>query len=61
QVVVSDAAHAMEHSLEVQLPFLQSVLDDFTLVPLAVGRALAAQVAEVLERLWGGDETLIVI
>jgi AmmeMemoRadiSam system protein B len=61
QVVVSDAAHALEHSLEVQLPFLQTVLDEFTLLPLAVGRASAAEVAEVLECLWGGDETLIVI
>lgn len=61
QVVVSDAAHALEHSLEVQLPFLQTVLGDFSLVPLAVGRATAAEVAQVLERLWGGDETLIVI
>ena len=61
QVIVSDAAHALEHSLEVQLPFLQTVLAEFTLVPLAVGRASAAQVAEVLECLWGGDETLIVI
>ena len=61
QVVVSDAAHALEHSLEVQLPFLQTVLDEFTLVPLAVGRASPAEVAEVLECLWGGDETLIVI
>lgn len=61
QVVVSDAAHAQEHSLEVQLPFLQTVLDDFSLLPLAVGHASASEVAEVLERLWGGDETLIVI
>ena len=61
QVVVSDAVHADEHALEVQLPFLQRVLGEFTLVPLAVGRATAAEVAEVLERLWGGDETLIVI
>lgn len=61
QVIVSDAAHALEHSLEVQLPFLQTVLAEFKLVPLAVGRASAAQVAEVLECLWGGDETLIVI
>ena len=61
QVVVSDAAHAPEHSLEVHLPFLQAVLGDFTLVPLAVGHADAAAVAEVLERLWGGSETLIVI
>ena len=61
QVVVSSAAHAQEHSLEVQLPFLQAVLDDFKLVPLAVGDATPAQVAEVLEALWGGAETLIVI
>jgi AmmeMemoRadiSam system protein B len=61
QVVVSRAAHATEHSLEVQLPFLQSVLEDFKLLPLAVGDATSAQVAEVLEALWGGPETLIVI
>lgn len=61
QVVVSSAAHAWEHSLEVQLPFLQTVLDDFTLVPLAVGDASAEEVAQVLEALWGGPETLIVI
>ncbi len=61
QIVQSDAAHAQEHSLEVQLPFLQSVLGRFELVPLAVGEAAVAEVAEVLERLWGGDETLIVI
>ncbi len=61
QVVTSAPAHAMEHSLEVQLPFLQRVLGDFSLVPLAVGDATSAQVAEVLERLWGGPETLIVI
>lgn len=61
QVVVSQAAHAWEHSLEVQLPFLQSVLDDFKLVPLAVGDATPQDVAEVLERLWGGPETLILI
>jgi AmmeMemoRadiSam system protein B len=61
QVIVSPAAHALEHSLEVQLPFLQSVLDDFTLVPLAVGDASPAEVAEVLEVLWGGPETLMVI
>jgi len=61
QVVEYDPAHAWEHSLEVQLPFLQSVLDDFKLVPLAVGDATPQEVAEVLERLWGGPETLIVI
>lgn len=61
QVVVSRAAHEQEHSLEVQLPFLQSVLDNFKLVPLAVGDATPAEVAQVLEALWGGQETLIVI
>jgi AmmeMemoRadiSam system protein B len=59
--VVSPAAHALEHSLEVQLPFLQTVLDDFKLVPLAVGDATPAEVAEVLDILWGGSETIIVV
>lgn len=61
QVVVSHAAHAMEHSLEVQLPFLQSVLDDFRILPLAVGDASASEVAQVLDTVWGGPETLIVV
>jgi len=61
QVVVSPAAHAKEHALEVQLPFLQAVLDDFTVLPLAVGDATPTEVAQVLEALWGGPETLVVI
>src|SRR5262249_51893268 len=61
QVVTSDAAHAMEHSLEVQLPFLQKTLGAFKLVPFAVGTATIAEVAQVIERLWGGPETLLVI
>jgi hypothetical protein len=61
QVVASDLVHAEEHALEVQLPFLQRVLGEFTLVPLAVGHVDPLEVAEVLERLWGGDETVIVI
>jgi AmmeMemoRadiSam system protein B/AmmeMemoRadiSam system protein A len=61
QVGVMDAAHAQEHSLEVHLPFLQAVLDRFELVPLVVGEAGPDEVAEVLELLWGGEETLIVI
>jgi hypothetical protein len=61
QVVASDRAHALEHSLEVQLPFLQKQLGDFALVPFAVGDATVQEVAAVIERLWGGPETLIVI
>lgn len=61
QIVFSDHAHAQEHSLEVHLPFLQRLLDDFTLVPLAVGHAMPQAVAEVLNLLWGGPETLIVV
>lgn len=61
QVTTSAAAHVSEHSLEVQLPFLQQVLGDFRLVPLAVGEATPEEVAEVIEALWGGPETLIVV
>jgi AmmeMemoRadiSam system protein B len=61
QVRALDAAHALEHSLEVQLPFLQRVLQDFALVPLSVGDADDDEVAEVLEALWDGPETLIVV
>jgi MEMO1 family protein len=61
QVVASPEAHAPEHSLEVQLPFLQKMLGGFALVPLAVGDARAQEVREVVERLWGGPETLFVI
>lgn len=61
QVSVIDSAHAEEHSLEVQLPFLQLVLDDFTLLPLVVGDASTEEVSQVLEAVWGGDETLIII
>jgi hypothetical protein len=61
QVVSSPAAHAMEHSLEVQLPFLQRMLGEFSVLPLAVGDARPQEVLEVIERLWGGPETLFVI
>jgi len=61
QVVLSYPAHAQEHALEVQLPFLQSILNDFKLVPLAVGDATPEEVAEVMETLWGGPETIIVV
>ena len=60
-VCESDAAHAFEHSLEVQLPFLQEVLGEFTIVPFAVGDATPREVADVIRLLWGGAETLIVV
>ena len=56
-----DDAHRDEHSLEVQLPFLQEVLGRFVTLPIVVGRATGEQVAEALERVWGSDETVIVI
>ena len=61
QVEVAEEAHLFEHCLEVQLPFLQQVLESFSLIPLLVGEATPSAVAEVLERLWGGEETLILI
>jgi len=61
QVHPIDQAHLLEHSLEVHLPFLQESLETFNLIPLVVGDASAEEVAEVLEQLWGGEETLIVI
>ncbi len=60
-VTTSPAAHAREHSIEVQLPFLQQALGSFQLVPLAVGHATAERVAEAIEAVWGGMETLIVV
>ncbi|HQZ02039.1 MAG TPA: AmmeMemoRadiSam system protein B [Thauera sp.] len=60
-VRVDDQPHALEHCIEVQLPFLQTVLDRFSLVPILVGDAPDESVAELLEALWGGPETLIVI
>ncbi|MEJ2651306.1 MAG: AmmeMemoRadiSam system protein B [Gammaproteobacteria bacterium] len=61
QVQTLDQAHQWEHSLEVHIPFLQMVLTEFKLVPLVVGEATAEEVGEVLENLWGGPETLIVV
>lgn len=60
-VVVSDVAHAEEHCLEVQLPFLQRTLGEFNLLPLVTGDATVAEVAAVLEAEWGGPETLVVV
>jgi AmmeMemoRadiSam system protein B len=60
-VRVHDAAHGPEHSLEVHLPFLQRALTDFTLLPLVVGRASTDAVADVVDAVWGGPETLVVV
>lgn len=61
QVQIFDATHEREHSLEVHLPFLQIAIEAFKVVPLVVGEATPGQVAEVIEALWGGDETLIIV
>jgi AmmeMemoRadiSam system protein B len=61
QVRIGDRAHASEHALEVQLPFLQRVLAEFAVLPLVVGDASTDDVAQVLDAIWGGNETLIVV
>lgn len=61
QVAISDQAHAPEHSLEVHLPFMQVVFEAFSIVPLVVGQATPEEVSEVLDCLWGGPETVVVI
>lgn len=60
-VVVDDRPHAEEHSLEVELPFLQEILGEFELLPLVVGAARAQAVADVLDRVWTDPATLVVI
>lgn len=61
QVSLSDEAHVYEHSLEVQLPFLQVILSDFRIVPLLAGDASPEEVSEIVDRLWGGPETRFVV
>jgi len=61
EVVVFDASHQLEHSLEVHLPFLQCVIDSFSVVPIVVGDVATDTVAEVIDVLWGGAETLVVV
>lgn len=61
QVTVLDQAHAQEHSLEVHLPFLRAVLDDFLLIPVVVGDATSDEVAEVIESFWDQLDVLIVV
>ena len=61
EVFVYDQAHQQEHSLEVHLPFLQATLGEFELVPLVVGSCNPEDVEQVIDDLWGGDDTLIVV
>jgi len=60
-VRLTDSPHAQEHSLEVELPFLQVMLEEFELLPIAAGDATSAEVADALECAWGGPETLVVV
>jgi AmmeMemoRadiSam system protein B len=60
-VIATDEPHAREHSLEVQLPFLQVLLGEFTVLPIAAGDATPKEVAVVLDCVWGGADTLIVV
>ncbi len=60
-VTQADAPHAREHALEVELPFLQTVLPSFQVLPLVIGDAAPHDVAHVLHHLWHGRETLIVV
>lgn len=60
-VCISPESHRWEHSVEVQLPFIQRALGDVEVVPLVAGEATGDEVADVLEALWGGPETLLVI
>jgi hypothetical protein len=61
QVSIANQPHAPEHSLEVELPFLQVVLEQFTILPLVAGDAGTREIAEVLDKVWGGPETRIVV
>jgi len=60
-VAIENLAHAQEHSLEVHIPFLQLLFGEFSLVPLVVGDARPEEVRAVLDLLWGGPETFIVV
>lgn len=60
-VVLGEEAHAPDHALEVHLPFLQVLLGEFSIVPLLVGRDSFEGIRQVLDALWGGPETLIVV
>jgi len=60
-VRVFEAAHYPEHALEVLLPFLQRAVPGAKIVPLITGRTEMSQVSAVIEEIWGGADTLLVI
>lgn len=60
-ICYSNEAHAQEHCLEVHLPFLQEMIGEFELLPFVVGEAAPELVAELITKIWGGDETLIIV
>jgi AmmeMemoRadiSam system protein B len=60
-VMAADYPHAREHSLEVQLPFLQALLGEFRILPIATGDATEREVATALQHVWGDEDTLIVV
>jgi len=61
QITANDRAHEPEHSIEVQLPFLQAVLNEFSIVPLIVGESTPSEVSGVIEKWWNDDKTLILV
>lgn len=61
QALVLNSPHRPEHSLEVELPFLQVLLEDFEIVPVLAGDVSGDEVADLLRLLWGGPETCIVV
>ncbi|MEY3220641.1 MAG: hypothetical protein RIT27_1998 [Pseudomonadota bacterium] len=61
QIIMFDEAHIKEHCLELQLPFLQVILQSFSLIPLVVGDISSNNISEVLKILWGNQETLVIV
>jgi AmmeMemoRadiSam system protein B len=60
-VEVTNAPHLREHSLEVQLPFLQKTLGEFSLVPLVCGDIFPQEIATLLSPYWQRPDCLFVI
>lgn len=60
-VVVNDRPFRTDSSIEVQLPALQRLLGAVRIVPLLVGEATTDEVLDVLERIWGEKETLVIV